>query len=111
MLGALLKQAVSGMAKVGRKLRKLMKARKSGRTKKRLQFGIAKILQITYSSFGLMLAMNAYKANRVKLLDSLNEIIRKSPGARTFLTKRPQFLPKVRRRLANKVMNLSITPG
>src|SRR5437879_3421334 len=47
---------------------------------------------------------------RVKLLDSLNEIVQKSPGTRIFATGRPHIRPEVRRRLAGRVKDVSISP-
>ena len=47
--------------------------------------------------------------HRVKLLDSLNEILRESPGTKMFVTGRPHILPEITRRLARRVTSLLIS--
>jgi len=47
--------------------------------------------------------------HRVKLLDLLNEIRRKSPGIRIFMTGRPHIRPEIQRRLTGGVTSLSIS--
>ena len=46
----------------------------------------------------------------VKLLDSLNQILQKSKGARIFLTGRPHIRAEVDKHLAGRVATRSITP-
>ena len=75
---------------------------------------IIKMLQITSSEKRTFICIDAIdegvSGNRVKLLDSLNQILRKSPGTRIFVTGRPQIQPEIRRRLTRKVASLSISP-
>ena len=47
---------------------------------------------------------------QVMLLDSLNQIFRKSPGTRIFVAGIPQIQPEIGRRLVGKVASLSISP-
>ena len=56
-------------------------------------------------------ALDEYPAeHRMKLLDSLNQILQKSQGARIFLTGRPQIRGEVDRHLAGRAATRSITP-
>jgi len=48
---------------------------------------------------------------RVKLLDSLNQILQKSPGARIFLTGRAHIQGKVDKHLAGRAATISIAPS
>ena len=72
------------------------------------------MLQITFSEKRAFICLDALDecvpGNRVKLLDSLNQVLRRSPGTRIFVTGRPQIRPEVGRRLAGKVTSLSISP-
>ena len=47
---------------------------------------------------------------RVKLLDSLNQILQRSPGTRMFVTGRLHIEAEVRKRLSGRVAVIRITP-
>ena len=47
---------------------------------------------------------------RVKLLDSLKQILQRSPGTRLFVTGRPHIQAEVGNRLSGRVMAIRITP-
>ena len=47
--------------------------------------------------------------DRVKLLDSLNQVLQNSPGTRIFVTGRPDIRPEIGSRLAGRVTSLSIS--
>lgn len=47
---------------------------------------------------------------RAMLLDSLNQILRKSPGTRIFVAGIPQIQPEIGKPLIGKVASLSISP-
>ena len=47
---------------------------------------------------------------RVKILDSLNQVLQRSPGARVFVTGRPHIEAEVGRRLSGRGTALRITP-
>ena len=51
-----------------------------------------------------------WEGHRVKLLDSLNQILQKSPGTRIFVTGRPHIRPDVGRRLTGRVKSVSVCP-
>ena len=50
------------------------------------------------------------EGHRVKLLDSLNQILQKSPGTRIFVTGRPYIRPVIGRFLAGRVASLALGP-
>jgi len=114
VLGALLKQVVSGMEKVPEESQ-AYKGQKNVAGGLRPQLAdIVKMLRITSSEKRTFICIDALDecvpGNRVKLLDSLNQILRNSPSTRIFVTGRPQIGPEIRRRLAGKVTSLSISP-
>src|SRR5207302_1172531 len=47
---------------------------------------------------------------RVKLLDSLNQILERSSDTRLFMTGRPHIRPEIERCLGGRVASLSISP-
>ena len=49
-------------------------------------------------------------AHRIQLLDSLCQILQRSPGARIFLTGRPHIQDEVEKHLAGRAATRSITP-
>ena len=115
VLGALLKQVVSGMKRVPEEITQAYEDQKTvigGRSPQLAD--IVKMLQITSSEKRTFICIDALDEcvprNRVKLLDSLNQILRRSPGTRIFVTGRPQIQPEIGRRLAGKVASLSISP-
>jgi len=115
VLGALLKQVVSGMEKVPEEIARAYGDQKKVIGERRLQLAdIVKMLQITSSEKRTFICVDALDecipGNRIKLLDSLSQILRKSPGTRIFVTRRPQIQPEIGRRLAGKVASLSISP-
>jgi len=54
--------------------------------------------------------MNVLQINRIKILDSLDQILQKSPGIRIFMTGRPHIQAEIGRRLSGRVANIAITP-
>ena len=115
VLGALLKQVVGGMEKVPGEIAQAYDDQKAvigGRAPQLAD--IVKMLQITSSEKRTFICVDALDecvpGNRVKLLDSLNQILRKSPSTRIFVTGRPQITPEIRRHLAGRVTTLSISP-
>jgi len=115
VLGALLKQVVSGMERVPEEITQAYEDQKQVICGRRLELAsIVKMLQNTSSKKRTFICIDALDEcvpeNRIKLLDLLNQILRKSPGTRIFMTGRPQIQPEIGRRLAGKVTTLSITP-
>ena len=75
---------------------------------------IVKMLQSTSSKKPTFICIDALDecvaGHRVKIFDSLNQILQKSPGTRVFMTGRPHILPEIGRRLAERVTSVSISP-
>ena len=90
VLGALLRQVVSGMEKVPEEITQAYEEQKAGVGGRAPQLAdIVKMLQITSSKKRTFICVDALDectpGNRVKLLNSLSQILRKSPSTRIFL--------------------------
>ena len=113
-MGALLKQVVGGLEDIPEEISRAYQEQKKaiGGREPRLS-DIVKMLQITSSKERTFICIDALDEcvpdHRVKLLDSLNKILDKSPGTRIFVTGRPHIRPEIRRRLARRVTSLSIS--
>ena len=115
MLGAVLKQVVSGLDEVPKEIAQAYNDHKKVIDGRGLQLAdIVKMLQTTASKRPTFICIDALDecvaGYRVKLLDSLNQILRRSPGTRVFVTGRPQIQAEVRSRLSGRVTALRITP-
>ena len=115
MLGALLKQVVGGLEGVPVKIvevyedqKKVIGGRAPGLS------DIVNMLQTTSSENRTFICIDALDEcvaeYRVKLLNSLNKILQKSPGTRIFVTGRPHIQNEIGRRLSGKVTTMRITP-
>ena len=115
VLGALLKQVVSGLKEIPEEIAQAYGNRKDEIGGRRLGLAdIIKMLQITFFEKRTFICLDALDecvpGNRVKLLHSLSQVLQKSPGTRIFVTGRPQVRPEVGRRLTGKITSLSISP-
>ena len=115
MLGALLKQLVSGLEETPEEISRTYQDQRSavgGRGP--LLSDIVKMMQTASSKKRTFICIDALDecvaGYRVKLLDSLNQILEKSPGTRIFMTGRPHIWPEIGRRLVGRVADLSISP-
>ena len=114
MMGALLKQVVGGLEEIPVEILRAYQEQKKaiGGREPRLS-DIVKMLQITSSKERMFICIDALDEcvpeHRVRLLDSLNKILDKSPGTRIFVTGRPHIQPEIGRRLAGRVTSLSIS--
>src|SRR5205807_2850155 len=76
---------------------------------------IVKMLQTITSSRRTFICIDALDecaaVHRVKLLDSLKQILEKSPGTRIFVTGRPHIQAEMERRLAGQVKTVSVIPS
>ena len=116
MLGALLKQIVAGLEGVPGEISQAYEDQKKVIGGRRLQLGdIVKMIWTTPSkklTFICIDAMDECAADhRVKLLDSLDRILQKSPATRIFMTGRPHIQAEIGKRLSGQVMSIDITPG
>ena len=115
MVGALLGQLVCGLGEAPEEISRAYQGRGSaigGRGPKLSD--IVKMMQKTSSRKRTFICIDALDecaaGDRVKILDSLNQILEKSPDTRIFITGRPHVRPEIRRCLAGRVTNVSINP-
>jgi len=112
-MGALLKQVVGGLEEIPEEiLRAYYEQKKAlGGRGPRLS-DIVKMLQATSSKERTFICIDALDEcvpeHRVKLLGSLEQILRASPGTRIFMTGRPHIQPEIGRCLTRRVTSLSI---
>ena len=115
ILGSVLKQVVGGLDKVPERIVKAFRDREKVIGGQRLALAeIVEFLQHISSSRCTFICIDALDecpaAHRVKLLDSLNQILQESQGARIFLTGRPHIRDEVEKHLPRRVATRSITP-
>ena len=115
VLSSLLKQVVGGLEKIPSKIVEAFRDRKKATGGQRLGLGqVVEMLQDIASSrptFICFAALDECVAEyRGKLLDSLQQILHKSPGTRIFLAGRLHVRDEVEQRLAGRVFAVSITP-
>jgi len=115
MLSSLLKQVVGGMENIPLEISQAFQEQKviGGR---RLQLpDIVKMLQAITSSLRTFICIDALDecaaAHRVKLLNSLQKILEKSPRTQIFMIGRPHVRAEVEKRLAGRVISLSVGPN
>jgi len=114
MLGALLKQVVGGLGEIPGGISQAYEDQKKvigGRGPKLSD--IAKMLQTTSSERLTFICIDAMDEcapeHRVKVLDSLDQILQKSPGTRIFMTGRPHIQAEIRKRLPGRAESMAIT--
>ena len=113
-MGALLKQVVGGLEEIPEEISRAYQKQKKalGGRGPRLS-DIVKILQTTSSKEHTFICIDALDEcvpeHRAKLLDSLNQILQKSPATRIFVTGRPHIQSDITRRLAGRAMSVPIS--
>ena len=115
MLGSLLKQVVGGMEKIPEEISEAFKEQKKVIGGRGLRLpDIVKMLQAITSSRRTFVCIDALDecaaVHRVKLLDSLKQILEKSPGTRIFILGRPHIQAEIEKRLAGRVTSVSLGP-
>jgi len=115
ILGSLLKQIVGGMERVPEEIWCALRKQKKTTVGRRLQLeGAVKMLQLITSFQHTFICIDALDecagAQRARLLDSLSEILAKSPGTRIFVTGRPHIWAEIERRLVGQVISISVGP-
>jgi len=110
-----LKQVVGGLDNVPERIVKAFRDRGKIIGGQRLALGeIVEFLRDISSSRCTFICIDAIdegpERHRAKLLDSLNQILQKPPGARIFLTGRPHIRGEVERHLAGRAATRSVTP-
>ena len=115
MLGSLLKQAVGGLGEVPGEIAGAYETQKTviGRRGPQLS-DIVKMMQTTSSEKPTFICIDALDEcvaeHRIKLLNSLNQILQKSPGTRIFVTGRPHVQDEIARLLSGRVKTVRTTP-
>jgi len=115
ILSSLLKQVVSGLEEIPAKITKTFRELKKVAGGRGLGLGeIVVMLQDISSSRPTFLCIDGLdecmEEHRAQLLDSLEQILHKSPGTRIFLAGRPHIRDEVETHLARRVVAVSITP-
>ena len=115
VLGALLKQVVGGLDKVPEEVARAYEDQKKviGGRRPRLP-DLVRMLHTTSSEKRTFICIDAIDecvpGHQVKLLSSLNQILKESPATRIFVTGRPHIQAEIRKRLSERVASISITP-
>ena len=114
MLGSLLKQIVCGRGGIPGEIWQAYQNQKNAIGGRGLRLSdIVKMLQNTSREKRTFICIDALDecaaGHRIKLLDSLNQILLGSLGIRIFMTGRPHILPEIRRRFAG-ITSISISP-
>ena len=116
MLGSLLKQVVGGMEKVPEEISRAFQEQKmaiGGRGPRLLD--MVKMLQTITSELPTFICIDALDecaaVHRVTLLDSLKQILEKSPRTRIFIIGRPHIQAEVEKRLPGRVISVCIGPN
>jgi len=114
-LGSLLKQVVSGLEEVPEEIVRAYEAQKKvlgGRGP--LLADIVEMLQTTSSTKRTFICIDALDecvaGDRVKILNSLKQVLRKSPDTRIFVTGRSHIRAEIENRLSRRVTAVLITP-
>ena len=115
VLSSLLKQLVCGLESIPPKIVEAFRDQKKTTGGRRLELGeILEMLQDIASSRPTFICFDALDEcvaeYRRKLLESLQQILQKSPSTRIFLAGRLHVRDEVERHLAGRVVAVSITP-
>ena len=116
ILGSLVRQVVGGMEKVPEEISEAFEEEKKaiGGRGPRLP-DIVKMLQSITPSLRTFVCIDALDecaaAHRVKLLNSLQQILEKSPHTRIFIIGRPHVRGEVEKRLSGRVISVSVGPS
>ena len=116
ILGSLVRQVVGGMEKVPEEISGAFEEQKRaiGGRRPRLP-DIVKMLQTITSSLRTFVCIDALDecaaAHRVKLLNSLQQILEASPHTRMFIIGRPHVQGEVEKRLFGRVISISVGPS
>ena len=115
VLGSLLKQVVCGLEQIPGKIAKAFRDQKNVIGGRRLELSeIVEMLQYISSSRSTFICIDAVDEcmaeYRAELLDSLKQVLRKSPSIRIFLAGRSLIRDEVERYLSGGVVAVCIVP-
>ena len=114
VLGSLLKQMVGGMERIPEEIWRAFQQQTTtiGGRRPQLTY-IVQMIQLIASSRRTAMCIDGLDectgVQRVRLLNSLKQILEKSPGTRVFTTGRPYIGAEIDKRLAGYVKSLSIS--
>jgi len=116
MLGSLLKQVVGGMEKIPEQISEAFQEQKKVIGGRGPQLpDIVKMLQTITSSLRTFVCIDALDEcaamHRVKLLNSVKQILEKSPRTRIFITGRPHIRAEIDKRLGGRAISVSLGPS
>jgi len=116
ILGSILRQVVGGMEKVPEEITGAFEKQKKAIGGRGPQLSdIVKMLQTTTSSLRTFICIDALDecaaAYRIKLLNSLQQILEASPRTRLFIIGRPHVRGEIEKRLAGRVISVSVGPN
>ena len=114
-LGSLLKQMVFGLEEIPEEISEAYRDRKNAVGGQGLQISdILNMLQIASARKRTFICIDALDEcateHIAKVLDSLGQLLHRSPGTRIFVTGRPHILPEIGARLGERVTSISINP-
>ena len=114
MLGSLLKQIIGGLEKIPEEISQAFQEQKKAVGGRGLLLpDIVRMLQTITFSLPTFVCIDALDecaiVHRVKLLDSLKQILEKSPLTRIFIIGRPHIRDEVEKRLAGQVTSVSVS--
>ena len=115
-LGSLLKQVVGGMPKVPEEISRAFQEQRKAIGGRGLRLpDMVKMLQTITSELPTFVCIDALDecaaVHRVKLLDSLKQILEKSPFTRIFIIGRPHIHAEIEKRLPGRVISVSVGPS
>ena len=114
-LGSLLKQMVFGLEEIPEEISEAYEDRKNAVGGQGLQISdILNMLQTTSTGKRVFICIDALDEcateHIMKVLNSLGQLLHRSPGTRIFVTGRPHILPQIRAQLGERVASISISP-
>ena len=115
MLGSLVRQIVSGMERIPDEISTAFQKQKQaiGGCGPQL-VDLVKMLQTITSTRPTFVCLDALDecvgVQRVKVLDSLKQILKRSPATRIFVTGRPHIQAEIKKRLVGRVVSVSVCP-
>jgi len=116
MLGSLLKQIVKGMERVPDEISRAFQDQKKAIGGCGPQLAdIVKMLQAITSLQPTFVCIDALDecagVQQFRVLDSLKQVLEKSPSTRIFVTGRPHIRPEIENRLAERAISLYVGPS
>ena len=116
VLGSFLRQVLSGMEKVPEEITQVLREQKLANSGRGPQIpDIVKMLQTITSSLHTFVCIDALDecaaGHRVKLLNSLQQILKTSPHTRIFMIARPHVRAEIEKRLPRRVISMSVGPS